>query len=180
MPIDFFTAPCAEVAGNCKTAGIVCKGTTNVDEFGLCDDPPPATLPAYIDTVDKNKWIAIVNNAVAKDVTFKAVDHCVTILRPDGTRENRCDGLLTYDNNIIFVELKDRAYSGWLGGARNQLTKTINVFAAEYNIATYNLVEVYVSNKLKPLTNAAHNIEKQKFKDETGLTLTVQREIIIQ
>lgn len=34
-----------------------CQGRTNQSKFGLCDDPPPAKNPAYIDTEDSTKSI---------------------------------------------------------------------------------------------------------------------------
>jgi hypothetical protein len=38
---------------------INCQSKTNQPKFGLCDDPPPSNSPAYIDTDDCSKWIAI-------------------------------------------------------------------------------------------------------------------------
>ena len=52
MPIDFFENKC--------------KSTSNKIEFGLCDDPPPAENPAYIDENDVSKWIGIVKNNTNK------------------------------------------------------------------------------------------------------------------
>lgn len=94
--------------------------------------------------------------------------------------ENRCDGMLHYDNNIIFVELKDRAYRGWLGDGRNQLTKSIAVFKDHNNINDYSKVYAYISNKQRPISKSAHINEIQKFKDDTGFILYVKQNINLE
>lgn len=99
MPIDFFREEC--------------KAGSDKAEFGLCDDPPPSVKPAYIDEEDQSKWIAIVKNPGSKDVQFFAIDNCVPIFKDDGNMETRCDGLLKYANDVIFVELnQERVGSG--------------------------------------------------------------------
>ena len=61
MPIDFFI-------NNCKSS-------SNLAEFGLCDNPPPTDNPkAHIDEVDDTKWIGIVRNKDNKEVDFIAID----------------------------------------------------------------------------------------------------------
>ncbi|MFN5894258.1 MAG: hypothetical protein ACK45Z_16760, partial [Dolichospermum sp.] len=100
-----------------------CQSQTNQYKFGLCDDPNKDKDPAYIDTVDCSKWIAIVENNQEIEVIFTAIDNCIEILRSNGERENRCDGMLTYNNHIIFVELKERKYTNsvWIDEGENQL-----------------------------------------------------------
>ena len=158
---------------------VVCKSTVQSSTFGLCDDPPPSSLPDYIDTTSPMKWIASVNNPNLKPVTFKAIDNCVEILRPDGLQESRCDGLLIIGSNLIFVELKDRASSGWLGKGRSQLTITITKFKQEHDVSQFEKVEAYVCNKQKPLAVTNISTEAQKFKNDTGILLKVDRNISI-
>ncbi len=165
MPINFFDN--------------LCKTNSNIKKFGICDDPPPSENPAYIDENDNSKWISIVNNPTNKEVQFYAIDNCVSVLRADGSKESRCDGMLNYDENIIFVELKMRGSSGWLLKARNQLTITINKFQEDNNLADYNSVEAYACNSLKPLSNQGNSNQIQKFKDDTGLIMYAQQEINI-
>jgi len=165
MPINFFEA-------NCKTE-------SNTSQFGLCDDPPPANTPAYIDENDSSKWIAIVNNPNLEDVLFYGIDHCIIILKADGTQESRCDGMLSYSNNLIFVELKSRRSKKWFKKGREQLTNTINKFKLNHDIAVYDKVEAYVCNNLKPFAHTGQAANIQKFKDETGLILRGQKEINI-
>lgn len=179
MPIDFFLAPCTLPQGNCQLPGIVCKSATRNIKFGICDDPPPSTMPAYIKLYHPDDWIAIVQNQNSKEINFKAIDNCVQIFRPDGQLESRCDGMLFYENNLIFVELKDRASGGWLSKGREQITITIDHFRAIHNINSYDKVEAYVCNKQRPLALTNNNAEVQKFKDETGFLLIASRNISV-
>ena len=170
MPVDFFTAPCTRVNGNCQLPNVVCKSTIQTSTFGLCDDPPPSS-PAYIDTTNPTKWIAHVNNPNLKQVTFKAIDNCVEILRPDGSQESRCDGLLIIGSNLIFVELKDRAPGGWLGKGISQLTITITKFKQEHDISQFTISKAYVCNKQRPLAVTSINQQMQQFKNDTAILL---------
>lgn len=186
MPIDFFQAPCTLPNGNCQLPGIECKRSTKSKKFGLCDDPPPSTEPAYVQLHSPDDWIAIVNNPNSKKITFKAIDYCVPMLRPNGQLESRCDGMLYFEHDLIFVELKDRASNGWLAKGRDQLTITIQYFCANHNINVYRKIDAYVSNKQRPLAITSTNTEIQKFKDDTanilgnaGLHLKVGRNITI-
>lgn len=157
MPIDFFI-------NSCKTH-------SNKIEFGLCDDPPPASNPAYIDEDDNSKWIGVVKNNNNKEVEFIAIDACIDIRKPDGNLESRCDGLLSFENNLIFVELKFREGGQWLKKGREQLTITVNNFKMNYNILDYNNVHGNVCNSLRPLSHSGHAANIQQFFDETNLVL---------
>jgi len=157
MPIIFFDP-------NCKTE-------SKINRFGLCDDPPPNTNPAYIDENNSSKWIAIVNNPNQRTAEFYAIDNCVPILRPNGEMESRCDGLLLYLNNLIFIELKSREGGQWLKKGREQLTTTVNIFKSQNNINNYSRVEAYVCNSRRPLAHHGQMENIQRFKDDTGLTL---------
>lgn len=155
------------------------KTSSNSLEFGLCDDLPKQ--PAYIDNNIHNKvskWIGIVNNLNAKNVDFYPIDNCLEIKRPNGELESRCDGMLHQDNNLIFVELKDRG-SNWLKKGCEQLVKTINVFKIYHDISNYSKIEAYVCNKQKPLFNTGNITHIQKFKDDTGSILNIKQIIDI-
>ena len=70
MSINFFEAKCQTFSDR--------------KIFGLCDDPSPATTPAYIDETDGAKWIAVVENDNRYDVTFTAINNCIEITKPTG------------------------------------------------------------------------------------------------
>lgn len=166
MPINFFEE--------------ACKTESNKAQFGLCDDTPPPEKPAYIDENDQSKWIGKVANPTNRNVAFYAIDNCVEILKADGvSKESRCDGMLHFDNSVLFVELKMRGSSGWLMKARTQLTFTLGKFQLDNNLAVFDKVEAYACNGLKPFANQGNNIELQKFKDDTGLIMYAQQDITL-
>lgn len=152
-----------------------CKKTTNEKRFGICDDTPPPSKPAYIDTTDSTKWIAIVKNDNEFTVDFYAIDNCIDIRRPDGTMEKRCDAMLHYNSKIIFVELKDRASKGWVAKGRKQLTVVFNTFKSQSGNVNFVDFEFYICNKQKPLAQSGHMGEIQKFRNETGHLLKLQQ-----
>ncbi|CAM3433633.1 hypothetical protein ABF190_000976 [Flavobacterium psychrophilum] len=165
MPIDFFENKC--------------KSTSNKIEFGLCDDSSPAENPAYINEDDDSKWIGIVKNNTNKEIEFIAIDSCIDIRRPDGKLESRCDGLLSFDTNLIFVELKSRESKKWFKTGREQLTNTIRIFKDNYDISKYNSISGNVCNGLRPQSHAGQATNIQQFFDETGLILKGDRTIKI-
>lgn len=158
-----------------------CQSQTNQSKFGLCDDPPPSNNPAYIDTEDSNKWIAIVENNQELEVIFTAIDNCIEILRPDGKMDSRCDGMLTYEGKIIFVELKQRKYTNsvWIEDGEKQLRKTIAVFIKDNDLDSYKSKKAYIANNKKPQFQYSHKEKMQKFKNDTGFILLIQNIIKI-
>jgi hypothetical protein len=157
-----------------------CQSQTNQYKFGLCDDPNKDKDPAYIDTVDCSKWIAIVENNQEIEVIFTAIDNCIEILRSDGTMDNRCDGMLTYNNHIIFVELKERNFRNkWVGKGEEQLKNTISVFINNHDLAIYKSKKAYIANNKKPNFQSSQITRMDKFKDETGFRLIIQNTIEI-
>jgi len=152
MPIDFFLHGC--------------KTSSSNETFGLCDDPSPARNPAYIDENSPDSWIATVENPNRKAADFYAIDHCVVVINATGLMQRRCDGLLTYESNLMFVELKDRNHSGWLGKGKGQLISTISQFAANHTLGDYGTISGVIANCQKPMANANYGIQIEKFKDE--------------
>jgi len=167
MPINFFETRC--------------QTSTNEIRFGLCDDPPPPNNPAYIDFSNRAKWIAEVSNPNAETVVFTAIDSCIEILRLDGTHESRCDGMLTYKNVIVFVELKERRgnRNAWIAKADAQLRNTIRNFANNHDLSVFSTKIAYVANSLRPNMQNFKIERKQKFKDDTGFILKIQTDIAI-
>ena len=167
MSINFFKESC-----QCKT---------DQPRFGLCDEPSPSNDPAYIDIDVSNqetKWIAIVENTNKIEVIFTAIDNCIEIEESDG---KRCDGMLTYQNRIIFLELKERNYTNriWIDEGEQQLENTINLFSKNYDMANYKSKKAYIANRRKPNFQYAHKDRMQKFRNKTGFRLSIENTIII-
>ncbi len=168
MPVDFFDNPAKE--------------TTDEERFGLCDDVAPENCPknpAYIDCIDREKWTADVSNPQRKTATFYPIDNCIEILRPNGEMDNRCDGLLEYDRNLIFVELKDRAGGKWVGEGLTQLAVTIGNFNANHNVADFSSIRAQLCNKQRPMAVVSCKASVEKFRDDTGYIVAVDRNIVI-
>ncbi len=173
MAIDFF-ASC-------------CKTTSSQAKFGLRDDeffplmdtctPPTDNKRAYIDENEEIEWIAEVENTAQQEVDFYALDNCVPFIREDGSLASRCDGLLSYAKNLIFVELKSREKGRWVKRGREQLTATISKFDENYNRKNYSNIEAYVSNNLKPDFHSGQQGAINQFFEDTDLILNVQKEI---
>lgn len=156
------------------------QSQTNQYKFRLCDDPNED--PAYIDTDidDCSKWIATVENNQEIEVIFTAIDNCIEILRSNGEKENRCDGMLTYNNHLIFVELKEKNYrNNWVVKGEKQLKNTINVFIANHDLEIYKSKKAYIANNKKPTFQSSQITRMDKFKDETGFRLIIQNTIEI-
>jgi len=156
-----------------------CQTNSNRQTFGLCDDPPPAKNPAYIDELNGSNWIAVVENESQKQITFTAIDNCIEILRSDGKMKQRCDGMLTYNSTVIFVELKDRDAHGnaWVEDAIPQLKSTIEEFEDTEMADNFNKKLAYISNKQHPRFKSTQQRRMDSFFDDTNYVLRVQGRI---
>lgn len=159
-----------------------CVSSTDAKRFGICDDQPPLPKgPAYLDHKDGKKWIAVVHNDSRFQVLFTAIDHCVDILRPDGTQEKRCDGMLTLHDSVIFVELKeiDMKGAGWIKQAEEQLRTTIGYFEKEPEAKAYEIKKAYIANSERPLFRESQQVRMERFEEETGYVLRIENRIIL-
>lgn len=164
MQVNFFDATHAQ--------------TTNATNFGICDDQN--RTPAYIDETNTDNWVADVRNTSEKATTFYPIDYCVETLRPDGTMDNRCDGMMKYDDKLIFIELKDRDNQGWLGHGLKQLKSSIGHFEkAHPNLLSSLTIKAHLCNKQRPSAARSYNIIRARFKDDTGYTVDINRVITI-
>ena len=169
MPINFFDNPAM-------------MSTDNVN-FGLCDDVAPIDVPrnpAYIDEENPDNWTADVKNTTGKTAAFYPIDNCIEVLRENGEMDNRCDGMLCVNENLLFVELKDRNTGHWVADGMLQLRVTIRNFEMAHDISQYKKVKAYICNKQRPRTVVSSKIDCQKFKDETGYDLCVDRNIKVE
>ncbi len=149
--------------------------------FGLCDDPPPATNPAYIDENSGEKWIAVVNNENGYNIQCTAVDHCIDIRRENGTMEKRCDCFLSYNDVVVFVELKQRGAIGnaWVKDAEQQLRVTISKFETTALAENYNQKKAYIANSEHPKFKESQQRRMDQFLDDTGYVLRVENRITL-
>lgn len=159
-----------------------CQTFSDRKLFGLCDDPHPASNPAYIDEKDGAKWIAVVINEYRYDVTFTAIDNCIPIDREDGKFAKRCDGVLTFNSTVTFVELKQRGAIGnaWVIDAEKQLRTTIGYFEMEDEAEDYNKKNAYIANSEHPKFKESQARRMEQFFNDTGYVLRIVNRIILQ
>ncbi len=154
-----------------------CITQTNEQVFGIYDDPHPAKNPAYLVFEYIDSWIGIVENDLAKEITFTAIDHCIEIIDIEG---ERCDGMLSYASTVVFIELKDRDGGRWLGKAKDQLENTIRLYKRDAGLGNYNRFYAQIVNKQRPSFVTMSKTLAQKFEDNTGFILRVDQYITIR
>ena len=99
-----------------------CQTITNERKFGLFDAED--NMPAKIKLTEEKTWNATVFNDEKKTILVTAIDNCIEILRENGETENRCDMMLSYEDNLLFIELKNKRDS-WQAEGLAQVEATI-------------------------------------------------------
>lgn len=157
----------------------LCQDTTQNNRFGICDDEPHQR--AYLDMVDGQKWMAVVENVQRYEVTFTALDHCIEFNQADGKKESRCEGILTYNETIIFVEIKERSgvAKTWAKDADKQLRNSISIIESKLNLGAFPQKKAAIANRLKRKLNEKHSVRMKQFLEETGYVLRVNYRIIL-
>jgi len=143
--------------------------------FGICDDQNGGK--AFTDTVNLSKWIATVKNDDQKQLVFTAIDKCVIKDHEENDR-GRCDAMLTSDNSLYLVELKD-ATSHWQKEAVDQLVSTIEFLQENHDISGFKHKKAFACNKRRPRFQEIDNELNLRFYRKYGFRIDVQAEIII-
>jgi hypothetical protein len=99
-----------------------CQTDTNEKRFGIYDSGD--TKPAKIKYDDEECWGAIVLNDSCKSLLFTAIDNCIEIRRANGEIDNRCDCMLTYNETLLLIELKN-VRASWKANGLSQIEATI-------------------------------------------------------
>src|SRR5690606_27410805 len=108
------------------------------------------------------------------------IDHCpeFVLTRADGREDSRCDGMLYYEDTVIFVELKDRDIypsKKWLDKAHKQLLSTILVFEQTDHADGFSTKRAYIANKARPFFSIGQQERITRFNKETnGYVLYIQ------
>lgn len=152
---------------------------SNSSKFGLCDAPPPSNAPAYIDEDNGGDWIAAVHNDQRLEVFFTGVDNEIALLKNNGKLDSRCDGVLSYEDTITFVELKQRAARGsaWVVDAEAQLRSTITHFEKTEHAESYSVKKAYIANSAYPKFKESQLRRMEQFAKDTGYVLRVENRI---
>ncbi|GJM35222.1 MAG: hypothetical protein DHS20C18_42230 [Saprospiraceae bacterium] len=165
MSIDFLNTDCKEVSRTDKL-------------IGICDDQNGEK--AYTDTTQKEKWIAKVKNEDQLQVTFTAIDNCISIFK-EGTndQESTCDGMLTFAESLYLIELKNQR-KGWILDAIGQLENTIKILSKNHDLRNIKNKKVFACNKKHPYFRIVSNERNKRFFQSYGFRIDVQAEIVVK
>jgi hypothetical protein len=142
--------------------------------FGLCDDKNGKV--AYVDKTNQHKWIAIVKNNKKISLVFTAIDKGV-IKDIEEPGRGRCDGMLTSNEHIYFVELKDQR-ADWKSDAIAQLESTIKFFINNHDITVYKHKKAFACNKKHPQFQKIEHELNLRFFRTYGVRLGIQAEVV--
>lgn len=158
-----------------------CKDVTVAKLFGICDDGSKPKERAYLDTLHGATWIAVVDNGYGYNVTFTAIDNCIPIIKDDGTMSKRCDGMLSYNGTLIFLELKERAQLGssWIIDAELQLRTTIDCFEKTQGSEGFEIKKAYAANSEHPKFRTNQIQRMEKFYLDTGYIFRIENRIVL-
>jgi hypothetical protein len=166
MSVDFFSVDCTETA-------------QTDSRFGICGDQSGSK--AYTDVTDETIWIATVINQKGAEITFIAIDHCLSISKEGTTdSESTCDGMLLFRDGLYLVELKNQGAGGWLPKAKSQLENTIRLLQEYHHLDQFRHKKAFACNKRHPKFTVIDVEEKRAFfKRTNGFRLDAQAIIII-
>ena len=151
------------------------SGPFDQAQFGLCDDQNATR--AYVDTTTPEKWVATVDNPSRRAVTFTAIDKCV-MQDGDEPGRGRCDGMLTTDDLLYLVELKDQA-PPWRQHAIEQLESSIQFLLAHHDVSRFRHKKAFASNKRRPAFVTVENELQLQFRREYGFRIDVQATVVV-
>ncbi|HGN2666776.1 hypothetical protein N7414_29005 [Pseudomonas sp. GD04087] len=137
------------------------SGPYNQLRFGVCDDQN--STPAYVDFNTQARWIATIDNPSQQDVTFTAIDKCV-LQDNDEPDRGRCDAMLTTNELLYLVELKDQR-AHWKPHAVMQLLSTIQ-FLYQYHpteLNSFRVKKAFACNKRRPAFAVVQQEVKRRF-----------------
>lgn len=160
--MDFFNPACQ-------------SGPFSQAKFGLCDDQN--TTRAYVDTDTPENWVATVENPARRAVTFTAVDKCV-IQDCDEPGRGRCDGMLTTEDLLYLVELKDQK-TNWRTDAIAQLESTIGFLRDHHDLGCFRHKKAFACNRRHQPFLPIDNELMLRFHRNYGFRIDVQATVLI-
>ena len=93
--------------------------------------------------------------------------------------DNRCDAMLTNEEHIVFIELKDQQ-SDWIEHAVNdQLQTTIDYFKENHDISRYRYKRAFACNRKHPNFKCSNKERMNNFYRRNKIRLNIEVKIII-
>lgn len=158
----------------------VTTGPYTDQKFGLID---PEEGIAQVDFATPQNWLATVTNNKQLDIYLTPIDGGV-IASGDLPGQARCDAMLTTEQSLTLVELKDRSpkKSEWRAEGIKQLASTISLlrqFHSDAELERFKNKSAYLSNKQKPNFPFSLKDDMAQFYKTHGFKLLIQAEITI-
>ncbi len=151
------------------------SGPFSEARFGLCDDQNATR--AYVDTATPEKWVATVENPSQRSVTFTAIDKCV-IQDGEALGRGRCDGMLTTEELLYLVELKDQK-TNWQPHAIEQLESTIQFLQAHHDLTRFRTKKAFACNKRHKAFATIDNELQRRFFRDYRFRIDVQATVLV-
>lgn len=151
------------------------SGPFSEAQFGLCDDQN--STRAYVDTVTQGKWVATVKNPSQRAVTFTAIDKCV-IQDGEELGRGRCDGMLTTEDLLYLVELKDQK-TNWQPHAIEQLESTIRFLQHNHDLTRFRTKKAFACNKRHKAFATIDNELQRRFFRDYSFRIDVQATVLV-
>lgn len=162
MSLNFFRADCQHES-------------LSINSFGLCDNQHGTR--AYPDEANPDTWIAEVKNNDNLEIVFTAIDKCV-LNDHEYKGRGRCDGMLTTENHLYLVELKNQE-PPWQSHAIDQLDSTIKFLIDSHDISRFKKRKAFASNKKRDKFVVIDNELNKAFYQRTTFRIDIQAEIVI-
>jgi len=145
--------------------------------FGLCDDKHGGV--AFIDKTNQHKWAAAVENPHCFTVIFTAIDKGV-IKDSEYPDHERCDGMLTTNKHLYFIELKNQK-ENWIQKGIAQLESTIKLFCFAHSGKKKNYIhkKAYLCNIRHPRFHVSDNEQNLRFFRTYGFRLDIQARVVL-
>jgi hypothetical protein len=93
--------------------------------------------------------------------------------------EKRCDGMLTYQDNIVFVELKNQL-KDWIQDGLEQLETTIKHFTIAHDLEKIRHKRAFLANKKKRHFHVIQHEMKKRFFDTYKVRINIEGTIKIK
>lgn len=146
--------------------------------FGICDDEDGNKAYTNLNNIDS--WVATVENNEKVELTFTAIDNCL-FPNDEFTGRKRCDGMLTSEKHLYFIELKDWKQGGWLTHAIKQLGSTIDSFVESHpaELDKYQHKKAFACNKRSNRFIVIDHERKLTFFRRYKFRLDVQSKVLV-
>ncbi len=150
----------------------------SLNKFGLCDlQNGTRAFPDIIIANKDSMWIAEVRNDSNLEVVFTASDKC-GLQDHEYICRGRCDGMLTTENHLYLVELKNQV-PPWQTHAIAQLESTIQFLFDNHDLNQYKKRKVFASNKKREKFVVIDNEFNIAFFRRTSFRIDIQTEIVV-